>query len=164
MQNIHLHCDITCQSNFLGSTMTSFLFFPSLFLYVTHCGAILCICFIFSIVNILVDNAACNSTLNIEKSVMRALESSSYHVNTSLPPSSSLGTNLERARPWPPGSGRKWEEEEEEEKREVAGSQRETEWGEIGRGTPSKIKRNGSALLWPKQAHQCCAFSESCCL
>lgn len=69
-----------------------------------------------------------NKTIS-EKSVMRAQESSSNHVNTS--PSSSQETGLEWAHPRPPGPGRKWEEEEE---REVAGSQRETEWGEIGRG------------------------------
>ncbi|KAK2910575.1 hypothetical protein Q8A73_008290 [Channa argus] len=40
-----------------------------------------------------------------EKSVMRALESSSILVNTS--PSSSLETDFERAHPWPPGPGRK---------------------------------------------------------
>lgn len=52
------------------------------------------------------------------------------HVNTS--PSSSQESDLEWAHPRPPGPERKWEEEEE---REVAGSQRETECGEIGRGT-----------------------------
>lgn len=84
-----------------------------------------------------------------ESVMMRAPESSSDHVNTS--PSSSPETGLERAHPRPPGPGRKWEEEGEEEE-EVAGSQRETEWGEIGRGhgTSGKIKDQGYAPPPPK--------------
>ncbi len=96
-----------------------------------------------------------------KKSVMRAQESSSNHVNTS--PSSSQETDLEWAHPRPPGPGRKWEEEEE---REVAGSQRETEWGEIGRGTAHHARSKTKVM------HRCSqnkhisggAFSKSCCL
>lgn len=96
-----------------------------------------------------------------EKWVMRAQESSSNQVNTS--PSSSQETDREWAHPRPPGPGRKWEEEEE---REVAGSQRETEWGEIGRGS-AHHERSKTKVM-----HRCSqnkhisgvAFSKSCCL
>lgn len=99
-------------------------------------------------------------TPNSEKSVMRAPESSSNHVNTS--PSSSPESDLKRVHPGPPGPGRKWEEEEGSERL----TKRETEWGEIESGRAHQARSKTKVLRRGGQNKHISggAFSKSCCL